>query len=214
MARSATVSRSDQGGDLVPGQRLVENNLVESYGTTRGAVREALQDLAAEEMVELVPRRGARVRTVSVEEAIQITECRSALEQLCAAKAAARASDAQRAELDGIGTDMRRAVAEGAWDAYSVLNQRLHELVVRASGQEVARRHLDRLHGPMVRFQFRLALRPGRPSQSLPQHLAIIDAIVRGDAAAAAGAADDRVDVIEQLRASPEASTRAGRARD
>ncbi|WP_053913209.1 GntR family transcriptional regulator [Streptomyces sp. SCSIO 75703] len=192
-----------RSGDLVPGQRLVENDLAESYGATRGAVREALQDLAAEEIVEIVPRRGARVRAVSVEEAIQITECRSVLEQLCARKAAERADEGQRAELSRIGADMRRAVADGAWDAYSALNQRLHELVVEASGQEVARRHLERLNGPMVRFQFRLALRPGRPAQSLPQHLAIIDAVVGGDAPAAARAAAAHLDdVIEQLRAS------------
>ncbi|WP_445528872.1 GntR family transcriptional regulator [Streptomyces cyslabdanicus] len=192
-----------RSGDLAPGQRLVENDLAESYGTTRGAVREALQDLAAEEILEIVPHRGARVRVVSVEEAIQITECRSALEQLCARKAATRASEKQRAELDRIGTDMRRAVADGAWDTYSSLNQRLHELVVEASGQEVARRQLERLNGPMVRFQFRLALRPGRPSQSLPQHLAIIDAVVGGDAPAAARAAAAHLDdVIEQLRSS------------
>ncbi|MGW5331270.1 GntR family transcriptional regulator [Streptomyces bauhiniae] len=197
------IRRALRSGDLVPGQRLVENDLVESYGATRGAVREALQDLAAEEILEIIPRRGARVRTVSVEEAIQITECRSALEQLCAAKAAERASEAQRTELNRIGAQMRQAVSGGAWDAYSALNQRLHELVVEASGQEVARRHLDRLNGPMVRFQFRLALRPGRPAQSLPQHLAIIDAIVDGDSAAAATAAAAHLgDVIRQLRSS------------
>ncbi|MGY0064511.1 GntR family transcriptional regulator [Streptomyces sp. LZ34] len=190
-----------RSGDLVPGQRLVENDLAEAYGATRSAAREALQDLAAEEVVEILPRRGARVRVVSVDEAIQITECRSALEQLCAMKAATQASHAQRAELRRIGAEMQQAVAGGAVHTYSELNRRLHELVVEASGQEVARRQLDRLNGPMVRFQFRLALRPGRPAQSLQQHLDIIDAIVSGDATAAARAAAAHLeDVIEQLR--------------
>ncbi|WP_320777590.1 GntR family transcriptional regulator [Streptomyces sp. CRN 30] len=200
------VRRALRSGDLVPGQRLVENDLADLYGAARSAVREALQDLAAEEVVELVPRRGARVRVVSVEEAVQITECRSALEQLCAGKAATRATDAQRAELRAIGEEMRQAVAEGAVHTYSALNRRLHELVVEASGQEVARRQLDRLNGPMVRFQFRLALRPGRPAQSLRQHLDIIDAVAGGDAAAAAAAAAAHLeDVIEQLTAQADA---------
>ncbi|MGW1115044.1 GntR family transcriptional regulator [Streptomyces albidoflavus] len=192
-----------RSGDLVPGQRLVENDLAAAYGATRGAVREALQDLAAEEILEIVPRRGARVRTVSVEEAVQITECRSALEQLCAGKAATLATDDQRAELARIGVDMRQAVTDGAWEAYSALNQRLHELVIEASGQEVARRTLGRLNGPMVRYQFRLALRPGRPARSLPQHLAIIEAVVGRDPEAAGRAAAAHLDdVIEQLRSS------------
>ncbi|GHB18297.1 MULTISPECIES: GntR family transcriptional regulator [Streptomyces] len=202
------IRHSLRSGDLVPGQRLVENDLAESYGTTRSAVREALQDLAAEEIVEIIPRRGARIRAVSIDEAIQITECRSALEQLCATKAATQANEAQRTELRRIGTEMRQAVADGAVHTYSALNQRLHELVVEASGQEVARRQLERLNGPMVRYQFRLALRPGRPAQSLQQHLDIIDGIVSGDATAAARAAAVHLnDVIEQLRSSATTSS-------
>ncbi len=191
-----------QRGDLVPGQRLVEYDLAESLVTTRSAVREALQDLAAVGVVELVPRRGARIRSVSVEEAVQITECRSALEQLCAKKAAVRATDKQRDELIGIGERMRRAVADNAVHDYSALNRRLHELVIEASGQDVARRQLEQFNGPMVRHQFRLASRPGRPAQSLQHHLDIIEAVVAGDAAAAGRAAAAHLDdVIDQLRA-------------
>lgn len=190
-----------RSGDLAPGQRLVEIDLAESYGTTRSAVREALQDLVAEDVVEIIPRRGARVRVVSVDEAVQITECRSALEQLCASKAATGANEEQRAELRRIGEDMKQAVAANEVHTYSGLNQRLHELVVEASGQQVAKRQLDRLNGPMVRFQFRLALRPGRPGQSLQQHLDIIDAVAGADPEAAARAAATHLaDVIDQLR--------------
>jgi DNA-binding GntR family transcriptional regulator len=54
----------------------------------------------------------------------------------------------------------------------------------------------------MVRYQFRLALRPGRPAQSLPQHLAIIDGVVAGDADAAEAAVAAHLDsVVEQLQA-------------
>ncbi|WP_016905903.1 GntR family transcriptional regulator [Streptomyces xiaopingdaonensis] len=192
-------------GEMAPGQRLVEQELSETFGTTRSAVREALQDLAAEGLVELIPRRGARVRVISVEEAVQITECRAALESLCARRAAASAGDADRAELRAIGEQMSRAVADGDLDAYSALNRRLHDTVARASGQEVATSLLDRLNGQTVRFQFRLALRPGRPAQSLPQHLAIIEAVVTGDGAAAEAAARAHVDsVVAELAATPQ----------
>ncbi|WP_159791928.1 GntR family transcriptional regulator [Puerhibacterium puerhi] len=198
----AQIRQALRVGDLAPGQRLVEQDLADDYGVTRSAVREALMDLAADDLVELVPRRGARVRVVSVAEAVQITECRAALERLCARKAAVLASPAQREELVQIGAQMRDAVAAGAVDTYSGLNRRLHELVVQASGQEVARRQLERLNGQMVRYQFRLALRPGRPAQSLPQHLAIIDGVVAGDPDAAEAAVAAHLDsVVEQLQA-------------
>lgn len=201
---STAIRQALSAGDLVPGQRLVEQELSESLRATRNCVREALQDLAAEGLVELVPRRGARVRIVSVDEAIQITECRAALEALCARRAAQYATTGQRADLREIGVRMREAVAQGDLGVYSALNSRLHDRIAELSGQQVAAGLLDRLKGQMVRYQFRLALRPGRPSKSLPQHLAIIDAIAEGDAAASEAAARAHLDsVIQELGASP-----------
>ena len=60
-------------GDVVPGQRLVEPELAETFGVTRAAMRAALIDLTAEGLVERIPYRGARVRIVSVDEAVAIT---------------------------------------------------------------------------------------------------------------------------------------------
>ncbi|MFJ8002443.1 GntR family transcriptional regulator [Streptomyces sp. NPDC096310] len=192
-------------GDMVPGQRLIEQELSETFGATRSSVREALQDLAAEGLVELIPRRGARVRVIPVEEAVQITECRASLEGLCARRAAERATTAHHERLLEIGAGMRAAVAGGELDTYSGLNRRLHDLVAEVSGQDVAKTLLERLNGQMVRYQFRLALRPGRPTRSLPQHLAIIDAIVAGDPEAAEAAARAHLDsVIEELGATPD----------
>lgn len=201
---STAIRGALSAGDLVPGQRLVEQELSESLHATRNCVREALQDLAAEGLVELVPRRGARVRVVSVEEAIQITECRAALEGLCARRAAQHASAEQREGLREIGARMREAVAGGDLNTYSNLNRELHARIAEMSGQKVAGGLLDRLKGQMVRYQFRLALRPGRPAKSLPQHLAIIEAIATGDGPAAEAAARAHLDsVIEELRATP-----------
>ncbi|BBB01287.1 putative transcriptional regulator [Actinacidiphila reveromycinica] len=190
-------------GEIVPGQRLVEQDLADRLEVTRSSVREALLDLASDDLVELVPNRGARIRVVSVEEAVQITECRSALERLCARKAAERVTPEQRAALAEVGEQLRTAVAEGALEAYSTLNRRLHDLIIEFSGQAVARRQLERLNTQMVRFQFRLAMRPGRPQESLPQLLAIVDAVGSGDPDAADKAAEAQLaGVIAQLRAS------------
>src|SRR6478609_971246 len=84
------------GGDLVPNQRLVEADLAAEYGASRGNIRAALAELTVEGLVERVQNRGARVRAVSVAEAVEITEVRAALEGLCAAKAAARLTDEDR----------------------------------------------------------------------------------------------------------------------
>jgi len=199
---AAEIRHALRAGDLVPGQRLVEQDLADQYGVTRNSAREALFDLAADDVVELIPHRGARIRVVSVAEAVQITECRAALESLCARRAAEHASEQQRAELADVGERLRTAVAEGALETYSALNRRLHDLIIEFSGQVVAKRQLERLNVQMVRFQFRLALRPGRPQESLPQLLAIIDAVSAGDPDAAAAAVTAQLaSVTAELRA-------------
>jgi DNA-binding GntR family transcriptional regulator len=188
-------------GDLAPGQRLVEGELAELYGVSRASVRAALIDLTADGLVERIPNRGARVRVVPVEEAVAITECRMVLEGLCAAKAAEHATDEQIGVLTGLGDQMQRAVAGGDPVKYSALNRELHRLVREYSAQPVAADLLDRLGGQIVRHQFRLALRPGRPHVSLPEHLAIIDGIARRDPAAAEAAARAHLaSVITALR--------------
>jgi DNA-binding GntR family transcriptional regulator len=176
-------------GDVAPGQRLVEEELAGMLGVTRASLRAALIDLAAEGLVERVPNRGARVRVVSTEEAVAITECRMALEALCAAKAAQNVTDEEAAQLRELGRNLTRAVADGNPLKYSELNRELHRRVGVISRQAVAVGLLERLHAQIVRHQFQLALRPGRPETSLGEHLAILDAIADrrpGDAELAA----------------------------
>jgi DNA-binding GntR family transcriptional regulator len=175
-------------GEFVPNQRLVEADLSERFGASRAAVRTALVQLSSEGLVERVQNRGARVRAVSLAEAIEITEVRMALEGLCAAKAAQRLTDDDRDRLREIGEAMRAAVTSGDLLGYSELNRRLHGLVRALAGQATAGAILERLRGQNVRHQFQLAMHPGRPAVSLPQHLEIIEALCAGDSDAAEAA--------------------------
>ena len=79
--------------------------------------------------------------------------------------------------LRELGEQLKRAVADGDLLKYSELNRELHRRVGAISGQATAVGLLYRLHAQLVRHQFQLAQRPGRPSQSLPEHLAIIDVV-------------------------------------
>ncbi|MFE5036754.1 GntR family transcriptional regulator [Streptomyces sp. NPDC056683] len=176
-------------GEYVPDQRLVEVDLAERFAVSRGAVRSALLQLGNEGLVERIPNRGARVRAVPLAEAIEITEVRMVVEGLCAAKAAQRVTDAEIAELREIRAGMIGAVAAGEVMTYSELNNRLHRRLVELSGQSTAGGVLERPRGQSVRHQSRLALQPGRPAVSLPEHLAIIDAVCGRDPVAAEQAA-------------------------
>ncbi|MGW4484892.1 GntR family transcriptional regulator [Amycolatopsis sp. NPDC004368] len=192
-------------GELVPGQRLVEVDLIERYGASRGAVRNALRELMVDDLVEVLHNKGARVKVVSLRTAIEITEVRMALEALSAAKAAERVTPEHAATLRRIGQDMVSAVEANDVDGYSELNATLHAKIREMADHPTSASVIERLGAQIVRYQFRLSRRRGRPSVSLPQHRLIIAAIVEGDADAAALAMRQHLQsVLDALRSEPE----------
>lgn len=197
---AAAIREAILSGDFVPNQRLIEADLSEQFAASRASVRAALLELANEGLIERVQNRGARVRAVSLEEAVEISEVRMVIEGLCAAKAAERATEDDVAGLRSIGEEMRAAVASGDVLGYSRLNERLHRRVREIGGQRTAAGVLERLRAQSVRHQFRLAMHPGRPQVSLPQHLAITEAIAARDPESAERAARAHLrSVIETL---------------
>jgi DNA-binding GntR family transcriptional regulator len=166
---------------MPPGYRLVEAEMVALTGVSRGAVRLAIDALIAEGLVERIPNRGARVRIVTTEEAVAITEVRMPLEGLLARKAAERITHAEidrlRAHLQTMGV----AVESGDVLKYSELIQQLHGMVAEAARHPVAADLVGRLQAQLVRHQFRLSLRPGRPRVSLGQLADLVDAITDRD---------------------------------
>jgi DNA-binding GntR family transcriptional regulator len=188
-------------GEFAPGQRLVEADLTARFGASRGGVRAALFELANEGVVERVQNRGARVRAVTLDEAVEISEVRMVVEGLCAAKAAERVTDKEITELRALGAAMREAVSQGHVTRYSELNQTLHRRIRQISGQSTAAGVLERLRAQNVRHQFRLSLLPGRPQVSLAEHLAIIDEVcARAPDAAERAARRHLLSVIDALR--------------
>lgn len=210
-----TLRQAIHSGDLAPGQRLVEEELAGMIGVTRQSLRAALLDLTADGLVERIPNRGARVRVVTTEEAVAITECRMALEALCAVKAAERISDEDAAQLRELAENLKRSVAEANPLKYSELNRELHRRVGVISGQAVAVGLLERLHAQLVRQQFQLALRPGRPEVSLGEHLAIAYAVAdRRPEDAERAVRAHLASVIEALQADNAAPQAANNASD
>jgi DNA-binding GntR family transcriptional regulator len=190
------------GAEFAPHQRLIEADLSERYSASRAAVRTALLNLAGEGLVERVPNRGARVRAISVDEAIEIVEVRIGLETLCARKAAEHVTDADAEELRTLRDAIGRAVASGNLVEYSRLNQDLDRRIRDLSHHATATRLLERLRAQSARHQFRLAFHPGRATQSAPEHIAIIEAILARDPDAAEAATRAHLGgIVDVLRA-------------
>jgi DNA-binding GntR family transcriptional regulator len=168
-------------GELLPSERLVEEDLSRRLGIGRAAVRMALVRLEHDGLVEHERHRGARVRRVSEEEAVEILEVRAALESLAARRAAERATAQDVRDLRAILREMRGHRERGDLMAVSDANAALHRRILEISGHETARRLSGTLMSQIVRFQYRTVLLPGRSDRSLREHTAIVQAIASAD---------------------------------
>jgi DNA-binding GntR family transcriptional regulator len=169
-------------GELVPNQRLVEADMSSAFELPRAAVRTALLRLEHEGLIVREPHRGARVRLVSEQEAVEILQARAALEGLAASQAALRITPDGAAALREVLERQHAALEREDLLGASDVNAQLHAKIVELSEHATAQRLIRALNSQMVRFQFRTILIPGRPQQSLGEHRAIVDAVVAGDA--------------------------------
>lgn len=193
-------------GDLAPNSRLVEADLTRQFSMSRGAVRTALVRLEQEGLVTREHNRGARVRHIGDEEAIEILEARAALEGLAAAEAARRIDAKGVRRLQKALDRHTKLIEAGDLMAASDANAALHELLLELSGHATAQQLIRTLKSQTVRFQFRTILVPGRPATSNAEHAAIVAAVVEGKPRQAEKAMRDHLfSVAAALRASRQA---------
>ena len=120
-------------GKLVPGERLMENQLAEKLGVSRTPVREALRMLELENLVELVPRKGAQVLDMSEKDITNILEVRSALEGLATSLACKKMTKEDLQQLKNMEVDFEKAVADNDVDHFVDIDEDFHDLIFAAT---------------------------------------------------------------------------------
>ena len=120
-------------GKLVPGERLMENQLAEKLGVSRTPVREALRMLELENLVELVPRKGAQVLDMSEKDIVNILEVRSALEGLATSVARKKMTKEDLQQLKNMEVDFEKAVAENNVEHFVDIDEDFHDLIFAAT---------------------------------------------------------------------------------
>ena len=120
-------------GKLVPGERLMENQLADKLGVSRTPVREALRMLELENLVELVPRKGAQVLDMSEKDITNILEVRSALEGLATSVACKKMSKEDLQQLKNMEADFEKAVADNDVERFVDIDEDFHDLIFAAT---------------------------------------------------------------------------------
>lgn len=179
-------------GRLRLGQRLTEISLAKDFGVSRAIIREALQQLAHDGLVEQNAYKGSSVVSLSPEQVDEIIATRILLESEAARKAVAAMTPADVRVLQ----DLTRKIQEAAPDSDSVseLDLAFHEKIWELSGNNTLRKILLQITAPLfamgsiMRHARPDGKRSAKPAFSRSSHGAVVDAMKSGDEARAAEA--------------------------
>ncbi len=170
-------------GLLSPGQRLIEPDLMAELDVGRSTIREAFLKLDAEGFVELRHQRGAIVRRLTRRDMAELFEVRERLEGLAAALCAARVDQGgNRARLRAMRELWMREDLRSNSLKHMEENVDLHASIIAMGGNQRLIRMLEPLQIPGYRIQFLQLLDDERRVGSAAEHIAIIDALLAGDA--------------------------------
>lgn len=173
---------SDQ---LKKGEALTETMLSEKLGVSRTPVRSALQRLAEDGLVKIVPNRGAVVLGVTKEDILDIYRIRMRLEGLASAMAAEKMSDEDKKKLAETLELSEFYLQKNSTEHLKELDTSFHRMIYEASGSRTLARILSDLHLNTKGYR-RISLAiPGRLERTAEEHRGILNAILAGDAAEA-----------------------------
>jgi DNA-binding GntR family transcriptional regulator len=166
--------------ELPPLSAIDEHTLMQDLQLGRTPIREALQRLAAEDLVLLAPRRGMFVADISITDLQKIFEARMVLEGFCARLAAQRATPDQLKEMDAMIQELEQ-VPDGDSKALMAIDERFHELLYEAADNEFIADTLRRLHALSFRLWHLVLDRLGDVRSAMEQHIAIAEALKARD---------------------------------
>lgn len=168
-------------GRLKPGQRLVEQECAADLGLSRGTLREAFRILANSGLVEILPRKGARVVQFSKRDVEETYFLRKHLVNIATAKAAENMTDERLVELEKIVERMEEAVNREDLPTFFRYNRLFHETVLETAGLDRLRALLESLGKLTIRYRYLGLELPGRMSTSLKAHQETLRAFARRD---------------------------------
>jgi len=172
-------------GVYQPGERLVELRIARELGVSQGSVREALLELEASGLVECGSYQGTRVRVISPQEMQEAYHARGMIEQE-AALAAAQVLRGNVGRLKEEHDAIVRTARQGALAEMSARNREFHRIIVEASGNKTLLRLWDSLaFETLMRVRVGLPDSAGSLLRAVEPHVAIIEALERGDGKAA-----------------------------
>lgn len=168
-------------GELAQGTRINETHLGELLGVSRTPLREAIKYLASEGLVELVPSRGAVVKTFGYDEVLEMMTVLRSLEELGARLACEKASDADIAAVREMHNEMVACYERGDRLKYYKLNQAIHTAIAEMSANRTLADMQSQLQMRLKRIRFLGHEQPAHWQQAVHEHEDMMTALEARD---------------------------------
>jgi DNA-binding GntR family transcriptional regulator len=163
----------------------------------RTPIREAIQRLSHEHLVEVIPKRGIFIADLNPQKQLRVLETRRELERLICVKAAKRATEAERLQFERIASDFEKSAKEKNDQLFIKVDKELNDLTLTASKNEYAASAMAMLHGMSRRFWFGNFYQVADLPLASRLHADIAKAIAKGDEKKAGVSLDKLLDYIE-----------------
>ena len=181
-------------GELAPGQRITLAAMAKTLGTSQMPVREALLRLQQEDLVVITPHTGIHIIDLEKGDALELFQVRAALERLAARLACLNDGADCAAKMDTLNDRFKAAFAADDLAEMSAANWEFHRVILHAARNSQLTRQIEDVWDKCFRFRLGYKLIPGRARSTIDEHRAMVEAMRRGDCAAAELAAMHHVE--------------------
>jgi DNA-binding GntR family transcriptional regulator len=185
-------------GVLEPGAKFSEKVLSEMIGLGRTPIREALQRLASEGMVTIVPRAGILIAAIDITDQFRLIEVRRELERLLAGRAARLVGAAERDTFHSLAAQFREAGETDDPELFIPTDRQFNARIAETANNKYALFAMSAIQAQTRRFWFLYFRRFGDLKKVCEFHAKMAEAIASGDEISAKQASDNLIDYVEQ----------------
>ena len=168
-------------GKLKEGEKVNENELCASMGTSKTPLREALRVLSVEGLIKLVPNRGAYVRKPTLEQIKEMFDVMSVLEGLSAWTAAEKLTDADLLNLKKIHKNLKESCKDKNQKKYLHYNSQFHTLLLEVAGNKALNQIINILRKQVALYRSTSLALPKRMAKSFEEHAELLEALKKRD---------------------------------
>lgn len=200
-----TLRKAILTGALKPGERLMEVHLANRLGVSRTPIREAIRKLELEGLVTMIPRRGAEVAQITEKSMNDVLEVRRAMDALCVELACDRITPEELEQLKEACDVFEAAVKTRDVKKIAQADVALHDIILRATGNQRLIQLVNNLSEQMYRYRFEYIKDSSQHERLVEEHRVIYQSIVQKDKETASQAAKTHIDnqeksIIRQIR--------------